>query len=247
MKKEGNGTKFYGETNLPNGTKLGISLEKEGKLCGQDFDILVNEGKFCSSAFTGYGAPLVGEYEVILFTYFNKSWHKDSELLEELLSYGGPCIIDDEKLEVRKKFILGENLSAEEIEQKKLLDQKKTKEISLLRMHLNQLTDMKNELNEAAKNPHDFVGLWSVNWNKRRDAMDNEYSKQFGRSQNEYKGYCARAHLFIGIGYYELFQLWSRYNEYIQGRGSKDRVLKKQKELEKSIQGADRELEKCMP
>ena len=91
-KQIGNGTVFYGETNLPEGTKLGINLIENGKVCSQDFDIFVLEGKFNSGPFTSHGYPLSGTYNVELFTFFNKIW-QTKNILVLLESYDSKNII----------------------------------------------------------------------------------------------------------------------------------------------------------
>ena len=60
IKETENGTIFHGETNLPDGTKIGAVLEKDGYRA-QDFKIYVKDRVFSSSPFTERGAPLSGE------------------------------------------------------------------------------------------------------------------------------------------------------------------------------------------
>lgn len=104
-KPSGNGTVFYGETNLPDGTKLGIDLEKNEKFHGQDFNIFVSGGQFHSSPFTNHGNPLAGTYNVKLLTFFNKLWQK-KDILTLLKNYDSINIIAGEhgwkKLEINQ-------------------------------------------------------------------------------------------------------------------------------------------------
>jgi len=86
---------FIGTTNLPSNTKLGIEVANKNGYTSQDYKIFVNDFHFESSGFSSQKNPLVGSYEVKLFTYFNKSWQKkvDIEILEE---YTGQLIKETE-------------------------------------------------------------------------------------------------------------------------------------------------------
>lgn len=81
------GLRIHGNTNLPDGTKIGVSI-KQG---GQDFDIFVKNGQFSSANFTNRGQPLAGDYQVTVFIYKNKQW-QNSAILKQLESYQGEMI-----------------------------------------------------------------------------------------------------------------------------------------------------------
>ncbi len=101
-----NGAIFSGETNLPEGTKLGINIEKNGKLKGQDFNIFVHNEKYRSASFTAHGEQLSGKYKVTLFTSLNKLW-QSNDILLLLNNYHGDNIKSGEiwkKIEMVKYF-----------------------------------------------------------------------------------------------------------------------------------------------
>ena len=87
------GLRVHGNTNLPDGTKLGVSITQGG----QDFDIYVKDGKFSSANFTDHGQPLAGDFEISVFTFKNNRWQTPA-ILRQLESYEG-AIISGKKIE----------------------------------------------------------------------------------------------------------------------------------------------------
>lgn len=154
IKETENGTIFHGETNLPDGTKLGINLEKDGDIAAQDFAIYVKDSVFSSPPFTKRGTPLSGEYKISVFTYFNKIWQRN-DVLEKLKNYTGPSIKNG-KLEDVSKITLGSNLSDQsrnrikQLKQQEIEENKKTQEIwQTAHELLRQGKDMENLRNSA--------------------------------------------------------------------------------------------------
>lgn len=67
---------IVGSTNLPDGTKLGAEVGK-----GQDFNIIVTDGRFKSEEFTDKGRPWkAGANKVRVFSIFNEVWQRPSIL-----------------------------------------------------------------------------------------------------------------------------------------------------------------------
>lgn len=76
-----NGVVIIGETNLPDGTKLGIELIHGKKAGAQDYSVFVSSGKFRSASFTNNGAPIPeGKQKVHVLTYFNELWQSQEIL-----------------------------------------------------------------------------------------------------------------------------------------------------------------------
>ena len=92
---------FEGATNLPEGTKIGITVSNELGFYAQDFDILVKDNRYTSTGFTNQGKQLVGNYKAELNCYFNTSWH-DEDILKQLEPYEGKLI------QVEESEIFGE-------------------------------------------------------------------------------------------------------------------------------------------
>lgn len=105
----GKNTIIYGETNLPEGTKLGISLERLDKLGPQDFEIYVRAGRFSSQPLTDHGKLLEHDYNAILFTYFNQIWQPSGTLREKLKRYRSPYFTDENPM--GRKFEITRRLS----------------------------------------------------------------------------------------------------------------------------------------
>ena len=83
-----NGVVIVGETNLPDGTKLGVELTHGEKTDAQDFSVFVSAGKFRSASFSkGVASIPAGKQEVHIFTYFNEIW-QSKEILR-LVGNGG--------------------------------------------------------------------------------------------------------------------------------------------------------------
>ncbi len=243
-KQIGKGTVFYGETNLPDGTKLGINLEKDGMLCGQDFKIFVSSGEFCSGAFTSHGYPLSGTYNVGLFTVFNKLW-QTKDILILLENYDSENISTDgfgwKKLEINQTITL---LATNSSEQQQYI-KKKTDEIVEMEFYLQELESFRIDL-MAIKTLQQFNEMIR-DWNIRLDSTRKEFDSQFGETMGEYKGYCPQAHLYIGIGYGILAsQTWLAKKSFLEGRKPKTKMIQSNIEVEEYIKTARHHLQTCM-
>ena len=106
-KQEGNSIIFFGKTNFPNGTKLGINLRKKGGYSAQDYNLIVKNGYFESSGFNNRGDLLTGNFELSLITYFNNHWQKPN-ILEKLLLYESEHIKEG-KFDIVKEICLNIN------------------------------------------------------------------------------------------------------------------------------------------
>ena len=115
-KKVNNSVIFLGYTNLPNGTKLGINLQGPRKYYAQDFDIIVKNGHYESQKFTSAGKPLIGDFQVELFTILNKHW-QSQETLSKLQTYIGPQI-KNERIEIIKNISFGSGEEKSKIKEK---------------------------------------------------------------------------------------------------------------------------------
>jgi len=85
------GLHIIGNTNLPDGTKLGVTIEANGYR-GQDFKVFVRDSGFSSTNFTNRGQPLAGNYHVTVFTIKNSIWHTPA-ILKQLETYKGELVI----------------------------------------------------------------------------------------------------------------------------------------------------------
>jgi len=109
-------TYFYGKINLPQNTKVGITVSDTKGYNAQNFKIFVNDYQYRSEGFSSKGSPLIGNYKVTLFTNFNIAWQKDVDL-ELLNSYTDEQIVSkkDEifgnykKFEITEEFTFGSN------------------------------------------------------------------------------------------------------------------------------------------
>jgi len=242
-KQIGKGTVFYGETNLPDGTKLGINLEKNGNSCGQDFNIFISSREFNSAPFTSHGYPLSGTYSVELFTVFNKLWQTKS-ILVLLESY------DSENISTGrfgwKEFKINQTitlLATNSLEQQQYI-KKKTDEIVEMEFYLRELEGFRLEL-MATKTLQQFNEMIR-DWNIRLDSTREEFDSQFGETMDDYKGYCPQAHLYIGIGYGTLSsQTWLAKKSFLEGRKPKTKMIQSNIEVEEYIKTARHHLQTC--
>lgn len=107
--ERGIGGEIYiiGSTNLPDGTKIGVSLPRPGG-ASQDYDVLVTGGEFRSAGFTDNGASLrPGDHKVQIISIFNGAWQSPAIL--QIVGEGGknlngsviklddPSLIDSDK------------------------------------------------------------------------------------------------------------------------------------------------------
>ena len=123
-----NGVILYGNTNFPDGTKLGANIVRKGEnLVGQDFNIYVNNGKFSSGQFSDRGAPFLGEYRIEIFTPFNKIWQKEN-ILKKIKKYSS-TLIQDNGFKIIREATFGDNLSKHTVEE---INQRETDYITQL-------------------------------------------------------------------------------------------------------------------
>jgi hypothetical protein len=242
-KQMGKGTVFYGKTNLPDGTKLGINLDKNGKGCGQDFDIFISGGEFYSGSFTNHGSPLTGTYNVELFTIFNKLWQTQS-ILVLLENY------DSERITVEgigwKKLSISQTITLRSPDSGgQQYTKEKTDEIVEMAVYLQRLNSLCTEL-EAIETLQQFKEIIR-GWNIRLDSTREEFDSRFGETIGEYKGYCSQAHLYIGIGYGTLAsQTWLAKKSFLEGRMTRAKMVQSNVEVEEYINTAQHHLEVCM-
>jgi hypothetical protein len=90
----GTKTYFYGETNLPDGTKIRIRLTPPGKPDGLQGSFEVRNGSFRSEGYSDRGIAFNGEWDVKIFSYFNKTWQAPS-VLKKLKKYNGSLVRRD--------------------------------------------------------------------------------------------------------------------------------------------------------
>lgn len=100
-----NKTIIYGETNLPEGTKLGVSIEKLDKRGPQDFNIYVRSGRFSSQPLTSHGDLLENDYDVQLFTYFNQIWQPSEKLRADLKRYKSPYLTNEHPMGIKFQVV----------------------------------------------------------------------------------------------------------------------------------------------
>ena len=100
-----NKTIIYGETNFPEGTKLGISIEKLNKRGPQDFNIYVRSGQFISQPLTSHGDLLEDDYDVQIFTYFNQIWQPSEKLREDLKRYKSPHLTNEHPMGIKFEIV----------------------------------------------------------------------------------------------------------------------------------------------
>lgn len=101
---KGGRTYIFGSTNLPGGTRLGLTVSDKEGYSAQDFKIFTKgDGSFKSTGFTSKGSPLSGPYTAELFTYLNNIW-QNPDILTKLIFYTGYGI-DDGKMSIEYTFV----------------------------------------------------------------------------------------------------------------------------------------------
>ena len=84
-------------------------------------------------------------------------------------------------------------------------------------------------------------------WNIRLDSTREEFDSQFGETMGEYKGYCPRTHLYIGIGYGTLAsQTWLAKKSFLEGGKPKIKMIQSNMEVEEYINTARHHLKTCI-
>ncbi|NME66603.1 hypothetical protein [Flammeovirga aprica] len=89
------GVLIVGKTNLPEGTKIGTSLEKNGKTIAQNFDVIVDNGMF----YAPYGVNEDKVDKVLISCYKNSFWQNES-VLKQLDFIQTPMWITDDLSEM---------------------------------------------------------------------------------------------------------------------------------------------------
>ncbi|MEJ1414310.1 MAG: hypothetical protein RPU90_12145 [Candidatus Sedimenticola sp. (ex Thyasira tokunagai)] len=75
---EGTKTHITGNTNLPEGTKIGVEVTCTGGYRAQDFKVwLSSDGSFKSGGFSNREKMLLGKCKAKVFTFNNKSWQTE--------------------------------------------------------------------------------------------------------------------------------------------------------------------------
>lgn len=231
FRQEGDKTIFFGKTNLPEGTKIGVSLLKNRIIRVEDFKIVVKDGRFESN---GFRERLVGKFELQLFTYFNTFWQKP-EILEKISKYTGPAIKNGE-MHITKKIL---------IKPSEPLPANIKSEINDLKGYLEKLKASKGELEGESKKNGDW-DKWSRGWNIRLRQERDNFNRRFGETFREYKGGCGNAYYFIGVGLGDLFSLWNEYDKIVTGGTISRELLRTQQALiKKDIQKAQAAMNEC--
>lgn len=96
-------TTITGRTNLPSGTKLGVSALKNGKTFAQNFEVFVNSGEFKAE----FGVKVENIELIEISCYSNSMWQND-EILSQLKFIKSPLWSDDElKVEINISELFG--------------------------------------------------------------------------------------------------------------------------------------------
>jgi hypothetical protein len=242
--EEGGLTFVTGKTNLPDGTKLGVTLTKIG-YSAQDFNILVKDGRFKSIGFSYRGYPMSGRFELSLMSNFNEAWQKP-DLLKKLSEYESPYIKNG-----RLKIV--QNLSFRTSKGEKPMDLAAQKaELDLFKKHLETLKEMAAELDKAGKDPNLFSAS-SPGWNQRLKKQRETFLEDFGKNLKDYKGCCVDAYLEISDAQVTLGALEQKYVDFFAGKGEVDLATGKMKqpyeeiELEGMIERAENSITECSP
>lgn len=100
-RKKGGGTEFFGETNLPDGAKLGIVANEIGGVFSQEFGIDVKNGKYTTGIFTSRGVPFYRSVEVKLFALIDSKW-QSPDVLRKMRIY--PALEKRRNFEMARTF-----------------------------------------------------------------------------------------------------------------------------------------------
>ncbi len=118
-------------------------------------------------------------------------------------------------------------------------------ELAALAVHLLYLQDKVAKLDGATGSDELEWAAFSPTWNRDLTEHKGSYAKEFGANVNEYKGACRSAFFDIGVGYGELFILWTRYDGLLEGEVAQAEVEAKRAEFEELLERAERALETC--
>lgn len=136
IEEKSDGLIIIGETNLPEGTKLGISV-KGSNYHAQDYKVFVESGVYESAKFSNRGLPLIGRYDIEIMLYENKNW-QTSRVLKELKRNKVTGMIN-KKAVFRKQVTLGDSTSSTIISKIQSRDRNENKKYSSLNSKAHQL------------------------------------------------------------------------------------------------------------
>ena len=243
-RQEGGFTFITGKTNLPDGTRIGITLSKKVGYFVQDYDIYVKDGRFESIGFSYRGYAMTGDFELTVMSNFNENWQKP-DVLKKLSEYEGPAIKSG-------RLRIVENLKFRTFKAEKPEELTALKaELDLFKKHLETLKQMRAELQKAAKDRNAFHAF-SADWNQRLEKERDAFFKDFGKSAEEYKGGCINAYREISEAQGNLAVLWQKYDDFLRGQGEVDLATGKMKpeaelEMQEMIERAENSLNECSP
>jgi hypothetical protein len=243
-RQEGNLTFITGKTNLPDGTKIGVTLSKKAGYFVQDYDVYVKDGRFESIGFSYRGYPMTGNFELTVMSAFNENWQKP-DVLKKLSEYEGPSIKNG-RLRIAQNLKFG-TFKTEKPEE---LAAFKT-ELKLFKKYLDTLKGMRAELQKVARDRNTFQAS-SVDWNQRMGKERGTFFKDFGKSADEYRGGCINAYREISEAQGNLAVLWQKYDDFLRGQGEVDLATGKMKpepelEMQELIERAENSLSECSP
>jgi hypothetical protein len=243
-RQEGGMIFIAGKTNLPDGTRIGVTLAKKAGYFAQDYDIFVKNGRFESMGFTYRGYAMSGKFELSIMSYFNENWQKP-DVLKKLSGYESPLIKDG-----RLRIVQG--LSFRTSKGEKSMDPAALKtELDLFKKYLETLKGMRAELQKSAKDRKIFYAS-SADWNQKLEKERGAFLKDFGKNAEEYKGGCINAYREISEAQGNLAVLWQKYDEFLRGVGEIDDLTGKMKpepelEMQEMIERAENSIEECSP
>jgi hypothetical protein len=243
-RQEGGMIFVMGKTNLPDGTRIGVTLTKKVGYSAQDYDIFVKDGRFESIGFTYRGYAMSGHFELSVMSYFNENWQKP-DVLKKLSQYESPYI-KDAKLRVvqRLSFRTGKSEKPGDLAALKA-------ELDLFKKYLETLKGMRAELQKSAKDRKIFYAS-SADWNQRLEKERGAFFKDFGKNAEEYRGGCVNAYREISEAQGNLAVLWQKYDDFLRGVGEIDDLTGKMKpepelEMQEIIERAENSIEECSP
>ena len=243
-RQDGGFTFITGKTNLPNGTRIGVTLSKKVGYFVQDYDVYVKDGRFESIGFTYRGYPMSGDFELTVLSTFNENWQK-LDVLKKLSEYEGSAIKSGRLRIVQNlKFRTSKAEKPEELAALKI-------ELDLFKKYLEALKEMRAELQKAAKDRNAFHAS-SPGWNQRLEKERGAFLKDFGKSAEDYKGGCVNAFREISEAQGNLAVLWQKYDDFLRGQGEVDLATGKMKpeaelEMQEMIERAENSVSECSP
>ena len=202
------------KTNLPNRTKLMVSLSR-GVSYSASSKAIVQNGKFQTEGFTHKGQPLRdGKYKIQVSTPISKL-QPDSvkKLIGEKGEYlKGPLITKDSDIFKEDNFV---KFQSDFILEGSVKPQDDTPQ---LLSHLQKFEHHYAKLQNVMKSKK-FSGNWSANWNRDLSVLRTNFNNEFGSNIGEYKGECKQGFFNIAVGAGYIFNVWSEYRALSSGRG----------------------------